>query len=266
MTPAEEVIVRYVLPIVIAYGLAWIVQRLSGRMVGRFMGLSEYAPERMRLRQERQRTLHDLLASTIGFIAFTVASVFTVGLFIDTTTLVWMLGLFAAGFGLGARPLISDFLTGISFIFEDTFDVGEKVEFLGVGGGTIEGVIERINLRTTMIRAPSGELYTIPNGEIRAIRNFSRGRFSTTDITLTLPASGLNEAIPLLEALGVEAVALLPNLLEPWQVISATGIVGQQAELQLVVKTRFGKAAEMRPRLLALVQERLTEAGIQLSD
>jgi hypothetical protein len=80
MTPAEEVIVRYVLPIVIAYGLAWIVQRLSGRMVGRFMGLSEYAPERMRLRQERQRTLHDLLASTIGFIAFTVASVFTVGL------------------------------------------------------------------------------------------------------------------------------------------------------------------------------------------
>jgi small conductance mechanosensitive channel len=177
-----------------------------------------------------------------------------------------MLGLFAAGFGLGARPLISDFLTGISFIFEDTFDVGEKVEFLGVGGGTIEGVIERINLRTTMIRAPSGELYTIPNGEIRAIRNFSRGRFSTTDITLTLPASGLNEAIPLLEALGVEAVALLPNLLEPWQVISATGIVGQQAELQLVVKTRFGKAAEMRPRLLALVQERLTEAGIQLSD
>ena len=64
----------------------------------------------------------------------------------------------------------------------------------------------------------------------------------------------------------MEAVALLPNLLEPWQVISATGIVGQQAELQLVVKTRFGKAAEMRPRLLALVQERLTEAGIQLSD
>jgi hypothetical protein len=65
--------------------------------------------------------------------------------------------------------------------------------------------------------------------------------------------------------LGQEAVHVLPNLLEPWQVISEHGEIGQQIELTLLAKARFGQAAELRPRLLALVQERLAEAGIALA-
>ena len=59
----------------------------------------------------------------------------------------------------------------------------------------------------------------------------------------------LGRAIPLLEELGQEAVGMLPNLLEPWQVISETGEMGQQTDLTLIAKARFGKAGEMRPRL-----------------
>ena len=81
--------------------------------------------------------------------------------------------------------------------------------------------------------------------------------FSKADITLKIPTIDLATALPLLEALGEEAVAQLPNLLEPWRVISSTGVIGQHTELTLVAKARFGKAAEMRPRLLTLVQERL---------
>jgi small conductance mechanosensitive channel len=171
--------------------------------------------------------------------------------------------LFSAAFGLGARPLISDYLAGISFIFEDTFAVGEKIELPGVH--PVEGVIETISLRTTSVRASSGELFVVPNGEIRTVRNFSRGKFSVTNITLKILASDLSNALLILESLGKEAVLLLPNLIEPWQVISPQGVIGQCTDLTLVAKARFGKAAEMRPRLLDLVQERLTEAGIELA-
>jgi small conductance mechanosensitive channel len=242
------------------FGLAYLIHRLAPRIVHNLLGLSEYAPERIRPREERQRTLGDLFTSAISLSAFILAGVFTLGLFVDTTTLVWMIGLFSAAFGLGARPLISDFLTGVGFIFEDTFDVGEKIELMG-----IEGVVEKINLRTTLIRAPGGELYVIPNGEIRTIRNFSRGRFSTANITIKISASDLGRVITVLEDLSEEAVTLLPNLIEPWQVISESGTIGDKAELTLVTKARFGMAAEMRPRLLALVQERLAEAEIILA-
>ncbi|MFQ5858331.1 MAG: mechanosensitive ion channel family protein [Anaerolineae bacterium] len=242
------------------YAVAWVVHLLAGRMAGRIVRPSRFTPETRRPSRERQETLQSLIASAISFVAFAVATLATVGQFVDATTLVWMVGLFSAAFGLGARPLISDFLTGIGFIFEDTFAVGEKVEILGV-----EGVIEAVNLRTTWMRAPTGELYVVPNGEVRVVRNFSRGRFSTANITLKIAAADLGHALSLLEELGQNAVVLLPNLLEPWQVISKSGVIGQQTELTLVAKARFGKAAEMRPRLLTLVQERLAKAGIELA-
>ena len=72
------------------------------------------------------------------------------------------------------------------------------------------------------------------------------------------------QTLPLLETLGKEAVEELPDLIEPWQVISESGVIGHVTELKLQAKARFGTAADSRPRLLALVQERLAEAGIEL--
>ena len=48
--------------------------------------------------------------------------------------------------------------------------------------------------------------------------------------------------------------------------ISESGVIGQDTELTLLARARFGKSAEMRPRMLALVQERLAEVGIELVD
>jgi small conductance mechanosensitive channel len=187
------------------------------------------------------------------------------GQFLSAETLALLAGLFTAAFSLGARPLIADTLAGISFIFEDNFDVGEKIEIASVTG-QVEGVVETMNLQSTIVRAPTGELYVVPNSEIRILRNFSRGRFSTAHLTLKLATADLNEALPLLTQLGREAALLLPQLLGPWQVISEAGALGQHTELTLLSKARFCQAAELRPHLLALVQARLAEANIDLVD
>jgi len=252
--------------IFIGYLIAWIVHRLAGRIAQRLIGLNRFSHETTRLRPERVRTLQGLVAGIISFLAFLFATIFALSLFVDAETLIWMVGLFSAAFGLGARPLVSDYLSGMNLLFEDPFDVGEKIELHGLPGGPVEGVVEQVNLRSTQLRAPTGELFSIPNGEIRVVRNFSRGRFSMADIAIKINSEHLSEAIPLLESLGKEATELLPHLLEPWQVISETGVIGQHTELTLLAKARFGKAAEMRPRLLTLVQEKLSEAGITLAE
>lgn len=241
------------------FTLAYLLHRLARRISRSAVRISKLAKESRRPSPERQQTLQSLVASAISVAAFLLAFLFSVGQFVDSSTLLWVVGLLSAGIGMSARPMISDLFAGVGFLFEDTYAVGEKVEVLD-----IEGVIEAVNLTTTWMRAPTGELYIIPNGEIRTVRNFSRGRFSPLSITLKMSSADLGEALPILEALGNEAISLLPNLLEPWQVISPSGLIGQQTELELVARTRFGKAAEMRPRLSALVQERLEQAGITL--
>jgi len=249
----------YAIRIVFFYLLAWLFHRLARPIAGHIVRYGRFTQRQPQ--PERQATLQSLVASAISFVAFATATLLSLAQFVSLNTLVWVVGLFSAAFGLGARPLISDFLTGVSLIFEDIFAEGEKVEVTGV-----VGVVEAVNLRTTSLRAPTGELYIVPNGEVRVVRNFSRGRFSTVDIKLKIAASDLSPALLLLEELGGEAVILLPNLLEPWQVISESGVIGERAELTLVAKARYGKAAEMRPRLQALVHEHLAEAGIALTD
>ncbi|GJM40142.1 MAG: hypothetical protein DHS20C20_04240 [Ardenticatenaceae bacterium] len=251
----------YLLRIFVYFLVAYLVHRLSGRLARRLLRIGSLASKRRKLRPDRQKTLTSLVGSTITFLAMVTAVLLSLNLFVGGETLVWMVGLFAAAFGLGARPLVSDFLTGIGFLFEDTFDVGEKVDILGN-----EGVVESVNLRTTTLRAGSGELFVVPNGEIRIVRNFSRGSFSPATVTIKLDANDLSQALHILEALGKEATLLLPNLLEPWQIISQSGAIGQQTELTLVSKAKYAMGADMRPRLLALVHERLNEAGIHLGD
>ncbi|HEX6384666.1 MAG TPA: mechanosensitive ion channel family protein, partial [Anaerolineae bacterium] len=260
-TAAISIQVWNLLFIGIAFALAVAIHLLSNRISLRIMQLSRLAPRGRQLRSERQRTLQGLISSAVTFFAFAVAILFSIARFVGAETVIWVVGLFSAAFGLGARPIISDFLTGISFLFEDPFDVGDKVEIMGV-----EGIVEEVNLRTMALRAPTGELYVIPNGEVRLIRNFSRGRFSSAKVTLKIASEDLSRALPLLEEMGKEAIHELPNLLEPWQVLSESGVIGQQTELTLTAKARFGQAAEMKPRLLALVQERLEEAGVSLSN
>ena len=247
--------------IAIYFAAAYLVHRLSRRIARRLLRIGSLANKRSQLRPDRQKTLTSLVASAVTFLSVAVAILLSLNLFIDGDTLLWIVGLFTAGFGLGARPLISDYLTGVSFLFEDTFDVGEKVDVMGN-----EGVVETVNLRTTTLRAPSGEIFVVPNGEIRILRNYSRGRFSSATITLKVSAEDLSRTLTVLEELGQEAMMLLPNILEPWQIISESGAIGQQTELTLVAKAKYSMGAEMRPRLLALVHERLNEAEIQLAD
>lgn len=254
----EELLTNTLLPIAGAYLAAWLVHRFSKRLIAPFVRLGGYAPGTFKMRVGRQRTLQDLFASAVSFLAFVVASLFSMSFFVQTDTLVWMVGLFSAGLGFAMRPLISDWLTGVGFIFEDTYDVGDKVEIL-----EIQGVIEELNLRTTLLRAPTGELYVIPNGEIRVIRNFSRGKFSTSKIKLTVLTPDLETVLELLHDVGETAAVEMVDLLEPWQVITAEDF-GQEVEVTLMIKARFGRAADLRPQILTLIQRRLSEAEITL--
>ncbi len=217
------------------------------------------------VRMERAETIQRLVISLITLIVVLAAGIIIVGMLVgDLSNLVWVVALFASGFGLGLMPLLKDFFTGITFLFEDSFDVGEKVEIQTMTA--ITGVVEHVNLRTTSIRAMSGELYTVPNGEIRVVRNFSRGHFSTADIIITVDSDDLNKALSALDDVKQDAMLRLPNLLEPWLVISESGHIGQNVELKLAAKARYGKAADLRPRLQAYVHDILREGGIHLVD
>jgi small conductance mechanosensitive channel len=218
-------------------------------------------PRTMPLRPERRQTLRSLVANPINLIALAVAGLVGLAHFIGWTNVTLLTG----ALGLASASLIRDLQSGFQIVFEDTFNLGEKVQ-IGNMATRIEGIVEGINMRTTTIRASGGELYVVPHGEIRIVRNFSRADAATTKIKLKIAATSLNQTLSCLKELGAEAVTRLPNLVELWEIASESGAIGQHIELNVVAKTRFGQTEQVRLDLLALIQERLAEAGITLVD
>ena len=242
--------------------LAMIVAHPLARGV---LKLGWLAPSYRRATDERRRTLEGLIASLIALVAVVLAIVATLALVVPPETLIWIVGLFSAAFGLGARGMVADFVAGGSFIFHNTFAIGEKIELYS-GMNRVEGIVEAVNVRNTQVRAPTGELFTVPNGEIGVVRNFTRANLSAAKIKLMVPSEVLGRALILLDALGHEAIGLLPDLLEPWQVISTTDAAGPCTEVTVLANSNFGQAAALRLRIIALIYERLLTAGITLRE
>jgi small conductance mechanosensitive channel len=72
--------------------------------------------------------------------------------------------------GLGARDLITDFLAGMSMIFEDQYGVGDVVDT-----GLAKGTVIEMGLRVTKLRDADGEIWYVRNGSITRVGNQSQG-------------------------------------------------------------------------------------------
>ena len=245
--------------------VAWFASRVLGRIVPRLVFALGPRKWRESFRPQRLVTLRDLIASAGSAAAYLVAVILILNQFVDAAAILAVVSLFSLAFALSARPLISDVFAGVTLLFEDQFAVGEKVELSGVMGGTgVMGAVEYVSLRTTHIRADSGELYIVPNGDVRVVRNFSRGTFSLASITVKVRPDRVSDALSVLEAIGYQARSDISDIIEDPMVLSETGSLGAETELTLKVKTRFGQGAGVRAVLLARAQESFAEKGIHV--
>lgn len=260
---ADPGLLGYTLRIVTIVLLAWLASRSLGHLLPR--ALFALGPRKWResFTAKRLVTLRDLIASVVRVSAYGVALILILQMFIDPTVILAAISVFSLSFALSARPLVSDVFAGITLLFEDQFAVGEKVELSGVmGTAGVMGTVERVGLRTTYLQSDSGELYIVPNGDVRVVRNFSRGEFSLASITVTVPAERVGEALAALQAIGRQAQNENGDIIESPLVLSETGLLGADTALTLKVKTRLGQGVVVRAELLSRVEQELAARGM----
>lgn len=231
---------------------------LIGRMLAWLFWRLAYYRRRLRggVSEQRSLTMRQLIQSLFNALAVLLGLIFMLSLIISPTALTTALGLFSAGLGFAARPFISDVMSGIQLLLQDQFTIGEKVE---IGDRNVIGVVERVSLTRTLLRGEDGELWTVPNGDVRTIRNFARGSFSTAHIHLTIPTVRLDEGLAILQAVIANPG---PDVVEPPEIISESGLIGETTELMLKVKARHGLAPQVRRRMLARLHEALADHQI----
>jgi small-conductance mechanosensitive channel len=88
---------------------------------------------------------------------------------IDIGPLIAGAGVVGLAIGFGAQTLVKDIISGVFFLIDDAFRVGDYVE-----AGNAKGTVEQISLRSMKLRHPRGMVFTIPYGGLKILQNFSR--------------------------------------------------------------------------------------------
>jgi small-conductance mechanosensitive channel len=96
-----------------------------------------------------------------------IAALSTLGL--NVGPLLAGLGVVGIAVGFGAQTLVRDVISGIFFLMEDAFRVGEYIDT-----GRLRGTVEGMSLRSVRLRHQNGQIHTIPFGQVQSVTNFSR--------------------------------------------------------------------------------------------
>jgi small-conductance mechanosensitive channel len=78
-------------------------------------------------------------------------------------------GVIGLAIGFGAQTLVKDVVSGIFYLIDDAFRVGEYIEI-----GNLRGTVESMSIRSLRIRHHRGAVHTVPFGELNSITNHSR--------------------------------------------------------------------------------------------
>ena len=78
-------------------------------------------------------------------------------------------GVIGLAIGFGAQTLVKDIISGIFFLMDDAFRVGDYIET-----GGMMGTVEHISVRSLRLRHHRGPLITVPFGDMQSVKNFSR--------------------------------------------------------------------------------------------
>ena len=198
-------------------------------------GDSAVSPRLLRL-----RTVSSLLTNVFRWlIGFVVLVVVLRELGVDVQALVVSAGVLGLALGFGAQSLVKDVITGIFLLFEGLIAVGDLVEV-----DSHQGTVEAIGLRVTKLRAFDGSLHVVPNGQLAAFTNRSRG-WARAVVEITLPREvPVEAALGVLKRAGEEWARESDVALEDPQTHGVVRFNGAEAVLRLTAKVDSDKRLE----------------------
>lgn len=121
---------------------------------------------------QRSKTINNIFSNLSIYILYFIYFYIVLGLLgFPVETLIAGAGIAGVAIGLGAQDLITDMINGFFIVFENQFVVGDLIE---IPSESITGTVEEVGIRTTLVKAASGDLYYVPNSLITVINNKTR--------------------------------------------------------------------------------------------
>ncbi len=182
---------------------------------------------------------------------------------IDIKTVLGGAAILGVAVAFGAQNLMRDYFTGFLILLEDQFEIGDLITI-----GKITGTVERVNMRTTMLRDLEGRMHFIPNGEIKAVTNrtYVWGR-----AVLEIPVRFDEDVDRVMDVILEVAAALRQDpewadaVVEDAQMLGVDKFTEAGVVIKFMVRTAPDRMFPVRRELLRRIKNRFDAEGIRIS-
>ena len=156
------------LRILIILAVAFIAAKGAGYLVRSILGRQKEGRDEEYLK--RTETLSSVTSGLLLISIMLMALIMILGEFgISIGPMLAAAGIVGVALGFGAQHLVKDIISGFFILLDDQIRVGDVVQISGKGG-----LVERVNLRMTVLRDLAGNVHYVPNGEISVITNMTK--------------------------------------------------------------------------------------------
>jgi small-conductance mechanosensitive channel len=212
----------------------------------------------------RLRTVLPILRN-VSFVTLAVIAVLTAlsALGVDIAPMVAGAGVVGIAVGFGAQTLVKDIVSGMFFLFDDAFRVGEYIQ-----SGSYKGTVESFSLRSVRLRHHRGPVYTVPFGELGAVQNMSRDWvIDKLSVGITYD-SDPEKARKLIKKIGQDLAAdpvLGPDILQPLKMQGIEQFGDFAIQIQMKIMTRPGAQYVLRRKAYAAIKTAFDANGIKFA-
>ncbi|TKB99715.1 MAG: mechanosensitive ion channel [Mesorhizobium sp.] len=215
-------------------------------------------------RNGRLRTLLPIFRNALAmFIAAVTALTILAGLGVQILPLIAGAGIFGIAIGFGSQTLVKDVLSGVFYMIDDAFRVGEYIQ-----SGSYKGTVESFSLRSVRLRHHRGSIYTVPFGELGAVQNMSRDWVIDQMMINVTYDSDVDLARKLIKKIGQELAADPEFAADTIQPLKMQGIdsFGEYAiVLRIKLTTKPGTQFGIKRRALMMIKAAFAENGIKIA-
>ncbi len=153
---------------------------------------------------------------------------------VNTGALLASAGVLGFAVGFGAQTMVKDLLNGLFLLAEGQYTIGDEITVSGV-----TGVVERVTLRTTTLRATNGDIHIVPSGDVRLVTNKSKGWSQVAidaGISYTTPVDRALEVLDLYSAEIAADQEIAGHLMETPSVAGVTAFQDHQYVARVTAK------------------------------
>ncbi|MFH1734950.1 MAG: mechanosensitive ion channel family protein [bacterium] len=120
--------------------------------------------------KKRADTLSSVVRHLLNVVVFLVAFMMLLDQFgVEIGPILAAAGIVGLAVGFGAQNLVKDVINGFFILLEDQIRIGDWIDIAGKSG-----LVERVNLKMTILRDMAGNVHYIPNGNIEVVTNMTK--------------------------------------------------------------------------------------------